>query len=312
MERLRKEGRVRQPRREGPQEVAVQQEVRARNRCKLVSVKWLTLVLLCGVGLHLRAQTASSGLPAPLKGVGIEEKVGNHVDLNLQFTNEKGYQQPLKDFFKAGRPVLLNLVYYNCPMLCNLLLNGQVEVLRKIPWTPGDQYEIVTVTINPLETFDLAKAKKQTYLAGLEKPEAAAHWHFLTDYADNSKKLADQIGFHYKWDARQQNFAHTAAIMFLSPTGKISRYLYGIKFKPLDVRLALTEASEEKYKLSVDRILLFCYHYDPKAGSYTAFAANLMSAGGFLAVLIVAFALWRLFRAEKKRRAEQLAVTKEN
>jgi protein SCO1 len=269
------------------------------------------MLLLCGAGFHGQAQT-NAGLPAPLKGVGIEEKVGDHVDLNLQFTNEKGYQQPLKDFFKAGRPVLLNLVYYNCPMLCNLLLNGQVNVLRKIPWTPGDQYEIVTVTINPSETFDLAKAKKQTYLAGLEKPEAAAHWHFLTDYADNSKKLADQIGFHYKWDPRQQNFAHTAAIMFLSPTGKISRYLYGIKFKPLDVRLALTEASEEKYKLSVDRILLFCYHYDPKAGSYTAFASNLMRAGGFLAVLIVVFALWRLFRAEKKRQAEQLAVTKEH
>ena len=110
----------------------MQQEVRARNRCKLGSVKWLTFALLCSVGQHLWAQAASSGVPAPLKGVGIDEKVGHHVDLNLEFTNEKGYQQPLKDFFKPGRPVLLNLVYYNCPMLCNLLLNGQVDVLRKI------------------------------------------------------------------------------------------------------------------------------------------------------------------------------------
>lgn len=274
-------------------------------------MKWFTVVLLCSAALCAQAQTTSA-LPAPLKGVGIEEKVGDRVDLNLEFTNEKGYQQPLKDFFKPGRPVLLNLVYYDCPMLCNLILNGQVDVLRKIPWTPGNQYEIVTVTINPSETFELAKSKKQAYLAGLEKPEAAAHWHFLTDYADNAKKLADQVGFHYKWDPRQQNYAHSAAIMFLSPTGKVSRYLYGIKFKPLDVRLALTEASEEKYKLSVDRILLFCYHYDPKAGSYTAFAANLMTAGGSLAVLILVLALWKLFRAEKKRQAEQLAALKEH
>jgi protein SCO1/2 len=269
--------------------------------------------LILGAALSLKAQTTSQ-VPPPLKGVGIDEKVGQSVDLGLEFTNEKGYQQPLKDFFKAGRPVLLNLVYYNCPMLCNLLLNGQVDVLRKIPWTPGNEYEIVTVTINPSETFDLARAKKQTYLAGLEKPEAAAHWHFLTDYADNAKKLADQLGFRYKWDARQQNYAHTAAIMFLSPTGKICRYLYGIKFKPLDVRLALTEASQEKFKFSVEKILLLCYHYDPKAGSYTAFAVNVMTGGGTLVLVLMVFFIWRLFRAEQKRKLEfeQVAVTKEH
>ena len=276
-------------------------------------MRWFTVLLLCSVSLSLKAQT-NQGRPAPLQGVGIDEKVGNKVDLSLEFTNEKGYQQPLKEFFQPGRPVLLNLVYYTCPMLCNLLLNGQVDVLRKIPWTPGDQYEIVTITINPSETFDLAAAKKQTYLAGLEKPEAAAHWHFLTDYAGNAKKLADQLGFHYKWDPRQQNYAHAAALMFLSPTGKISRYLYGIKFKPLDVRLALTEASEEKYKFSVDRILLLCDHYDPKAGSYTAFAAGLRTAAGALAVLILVLTLAMLFRAEKRKRLESqpVVVTREH
>lgn len=264
-------------------------------------MRWLTLVGLLSVFLPLSAQSTNR-LPAPLKGVGVDEKVGQTVDLNLEFTNESGYQEPLKDFFKPGRPVLLNLVYYNCPMLCNLLLNGQVDVLRKLPFTPGDQYEVVTVTINPRETFDLAKAKKQTYLAGLDKPEAAAHWHFLTDYANNSEKLAAQVGFKYRWDPRIQNYAHTAAIMFLSPTGKICRYLYGIRFKPLDVRLAFTEASQNKFSFSVDRLLLFCYHYDPKAGSYTAFAANLMRMGGALMVLLAGLVLWRLFRAEKAKR----------
>jgi len=263
-------------------------------------VKWLTLLLLCGVSLP--AQTTNT-IPAPLRGVGIDEKIGQTVDLNLQFTNEKGYQQPLGDFFKSGRPVLLNLVYYQCPMLCNLLLNGQVDALRKIPsWAPGNQYEVVTISINPSETFDLAVAKKQAYLAGLEMPSAAAHWHFLTDYANNSKKLADQVGFHYRWDPRQQNFAHTAAIMFLSPTGKICRYLYGIKFKPFDVRMALTEAGAEKGKFSVEKILLFCYHYDPKAGSYAAVASKLMSIAGFFTLIIGGLLLWRMLKYEKQRK----------
>ena len=160
---------------------------------------------------------------------------------------------------------------------------------------------MVTVSIDPMETFDLARAKKEAYLAGLEKAGAGAHWHFLTDYADNSKKLADQLGFHYRWDARQQNYAHTAAIMFLSPSGKICRYLYGIKFKPLDVRLALTEASQNKFAFSVDRLLLFCYHYDPKANSYAAFAAGFMRAGGALIVLILVFFIWRMLRAERAK-----------
>lgn len=266
-------------------------------------MKWLTFLLLLG-GVSLSAQTTT--LPAPLRGVGIDEKIGQTVDLNLEFTNEKGYQEPLKDFFKSGRPVLLNMVYYKCPMLCNLLLNGQVDALRKIPsWAPGNQYEVVTVSINPSETFDIAEAKKQTYLAGLDMPSAAAHWHFLTDYANNSKKLADQVGFHYRWDPRQQNFAHTAAIMFLSPTGKICRYLYGIKFKPFDVRMALTEAGAEKGKFSVEKVLLFCYHYDPKAGSYAATASKLMSIAGFFTLIIGGLLLWRMFKYEKQRKMNE-------
>lgn len=270
---------------------------------------------MLAAALPLWSQT-NTAVPVPLKGVGLDEQVGKSVDLNLEFTNEKGYQQPLKDFFKEGRPVLLNLVYYDCTMLCNRLLNGQVDALSKIPWTPGDKYEVVTISINPGETFDLAAAKKKTYLAAFDKDRAAfaAHWHFLSDYADNSKKLADQIGFHYRWDPRIQNFAHTAAIMFLSPKGKICRYLYGITFKPLDMRLAFTEASQNKFSFSVDRLLLFCYHYDPKANSYAAFATNFMRAGGALIVLIVSLFVWRLFRAEKSRyqvHEEEVALTKE-
>jgi protein SCO1/2 len=265
------------------------------------------------VALPLWPQT-NNAVPIPLKGVGIDEQVGKSVDLSLEFTNEKGYQQPLSDFFKQGRPVLLNLVYYNCPMLCNLLLNGQVEALKKVPWTPGEKYEVVTISINPEETFNLAQDKKQAYLAGFDNRAAfAAHWHFLADYAGNSQKLANQVGFHYRWDPRIQNFAHTAAIMFLSPTGKICRYLYGIKFKPLDMRLAFTEASQNKFSFSVDRLLLFCYHYDPKANSYAAFAVNFMRAGGVLIVLLLSLFLWRMVRIDKSKHhvdKEEVALMK--
>jgi protein SCO1/2 len=241
---------------------------------------------------------AEEPLPAELAGVGIQEKLGAQIDLNLTFTAENGYQVPLKQFFAPGRPVLLNLVYYQCPMLCNLVLNAQTGTLREIPWTPGREFEIVTISIDPAETFDLAARKRQTYLAGYERP--APGWHFLADHQGNARKLADQVGFRYRWDAQTQQFAHAAAIMFLTPDGRVSRYLYGIRFPARDMRLALTEASQSKFGLSVDRLLLYCFHYDPQARSYVLAAANVMRAGGALTVVVLAFVLWRLWRFERR------------
>jgi protein SCO1 len=241
---------------------------------------------------------AEETLPAQLNGVDIVEKLGNPVDLNLQFTAENGYQTPLSSFFHKDKPVILNLVYYSCPMLCNLVLNGQTQALREVAWTPGDEFEVVTISIDPTEMFNLAVKKKQMYLESYGRKTKG--WHFLTDYQGNVKKLAEQIGFRYHYDERQQQFAHAAAIMFLTPEGKVSRYLYGIRFKPRDVRLALTEASESKLGVS-DRILMFCFHYDPVAQSYVLFARNLMRAGGVLIVLILGIAFWFLWRGERLR-----------
>ena len=237
-------------------------------------------------------------LPAQLEGIGIDERLGRQVDLGLEFTAENGYPVALGDFFKKDKPVLLNLVYYSCPMLCNLVLNGQVNVLREIPWTPGEEFEVVTVSINPNETFDLAKRKKAAYLESYGKPVTG--WHFLTDYKGNVKKLADQAGFRYRYDDKQGQFIHSAAIMFLTPDGRMSRYLYGIKFKSRDVRLALTEASEGKLGVTMDKLLLYCFHYDPMARSYVPFARNIMRGGGVLSVLLIGTVLFRLFRAERK------------
>lgn len=261
-----------------------------------------------GLGLlAVLALSAEPSLPPQLEGVDIQEKLGQRVDLDLTFTNEKGYQVPLRSFFHKDKPVLLNLVYYACPMLCNLVLNGQVSVLREIPWTPGEEFDIVTISIDPTEMFNLAVHKKQMYLESYGKP--AAGWHFLTDYNGNVKKLAEQVGFHYRYDEKQQQYAHAASILFLTPEGKVSRYLYGIHFRTRDVRLALTEASEGKMGITVEKFLLLCFHYDPASRSYVPFARNFMRGGGVLIVLILGTILFRLWRGERSIHAPDHLVT---
>jgi protein SCO1 len=279
-----------------------------------------TLVL--GMALAVMATTASAqyrmpklgnqgSLPAnvrptQLEGVGVDERLGASVDLNLTFTAENGYPVRLGDYFHQGRPVILNLVYYNCPMLCTLILNGQTEAMRNIPWTPGKDYEVVTISIDPRETFADAKKKKAVYLASYERP--APGWHFLTDLTqggqeNNVKKLAEQVGFNYKYDPRIEQYAHPAAIMVLTPEGRVARYLYGIRYSPRDLRFAMAEASVGRSTMALEKILLFCYHYDPKASGYVLFALNLMRAGGVVTVIAILFFLRFMFRAERVRKA---------
>jgi len=247
--------------------------------------------------------------PPQLEGIGVDEHLGQEVDLDLTFTAENGYPVALRDFFHKGKPVVLDLVYYQCPMLCNLILNGQAQVMREIPWTPGDQYEVVTISIDPQESFDLARKKKETYLTTFNRP--APGWHFLCDKDVNAKKLAEQIGFHYRYDPVQDQFAHPASIFILTPEGKVARYLYGTRFRPMDVRFALAEASEGRTTMTIEKILLFCYHYDPKANGYVLFATNFMRAGGALTVLLIGFFLWRMFKFERARADKAAARVKE-
>ena len=256
-------------------------------------VKWDVLVS----ALIASSLLAGSELPPELQGVGIVEKIGQKIDLELEFVAENGYPVRLKEYFYKGRPVILNLVYYSCPMLCNLLLNGQTEALREIPGQPGTDFEIVTISIDPAETFDLARQKRAAYIESYGRP--APGWHFLTDYRGNVKQLAQQVGFYYRYDERSRQYAHAAAIMLLTPEGVVARYLYGVHFKPRDLRLALAEAARGHGAFSVDRLLLFCFHYDPQARSYVLFATNFMRAGGALSVLVLGLVLYRLWRRER-------------
>lgn len=238
--------------------------------------------------------------PAMLEGVGIEEHLGRQIDLNLTFTAENGYPVALSEYFHKGKPVILDLIYYSCPNLCTLVLNGQTAAMRELlPWTPGNEYEVVTISIDPNESFDLARKKKAIYLSSFDHP--APGWHFLCDRDGNAKKLAETVGFKYRWDERTQQFAHVAGIMVLTPEGKAARYLYGATFHPRDLRFALAEASENRTTMAVQKILLYCYHYDPQAGGYVLFATNIMRAGGILTVLIICIFLWRMIVAERKK-----------
>jgi len=252
---------------------------------------------------EISAADAANRLPAQLVGVGIEEHLGRAIDLDLTFNDENGQVVKLRDFFNKGRPVLLNLVYYNCPQLCTLILNRQVEIMKQMPWTPGKEYEIVSISIDPRETPEIASKKKATYLASYGKP--APGWHFLTDRDDNAKRLAELIVYHYRWDPRIQQYAHLAGIMILTPEGKMARYLYGINYRALDLRFGLTEAADNRSTSTIDKVLLFCYHYDPVENKYVLFANNFMKAGGVLTVLLLGGFLYRMIRAERRR--ERLA-----
>lgn len=230
--------------------------------------------------------------PEVLKNVGIDQKIGQQLPLELTFKDEVGRDVRLSEFFK-GRPVVLALAYYECPMLCTQVLNGMTGSLKTLSFDAGKDFEVVVVSIDPKDNFRLAANKKASYLEHYGRPATAAGWHFLTGAESSIKPLADALGFRYVYDANIKQYAHGAAIYVATPKGIVSRYLLGIDFAPRDLRLALVEASNNVLGSVVDQVLLLCYHYDPATGKYGAATINavrvgfLATVGGFLAFLFV-------------------------
>ena len=228
--------------------------------------------------LTMQDSNLKPALPSELLGVGIDQKLDQQVPLDTVFRDESGRAVPLSSFFQTGKPVLLAPVYYRCPMLCTQILNGVASSLKAVSLNPGQDFEILSVSFDPKDTWELAAAKKQTYLRRYGRPNTANGWHFLTGDPANIKALMDAVGFHYKYDPATDQFAHASGIMILTPGGRVSRYFYGVEYAPRDVRLGLVEASHSKIGNPVDQILLFCYHYDPATGKYGAAAVNLLRA----------------------------------
>ncbi len=237
-----------------------------------------------------------------LAKIDIVEHLGAKIPLDLKFNDESGRNVTLRDYFGKGKPVLLTLGYYECPMLCNLVFNGVADGVRNLQWTPGEQFTMLTVSINPKETSTLAGAKKQNYLKYMHRPESSADWTFLVGDQSQSKALADAIGFAYVYDESTGQYGHAACAYLLTEDGTIARYLYGIEFPTRDLKFGLLEAGQGKIGSTVDRLLLYCYHYDPAAKGYVLFAQNVMKIGGGMTMIAVATLLFFLIRRERRQR----------
>jgi protein SCO1 len=254
--------------------------------------------------LSMQDTNLNPALPGALRGVGIDQKLDQQVPLNLVFRDETGRQVPLATYFQSGKPVLLALVYYRCPMLCTQILNGVASSLKAVSLNPGQDFEIVSVSFDPKDTPEIAAPKKQMYTRRYGRPNTANGWHLLSGDETNIKALTDAVGFHYTYDAATDQYAHASGVMLLTPEGRLSRYFYGVEYAPRDIRLGLVEASRNKIGNPVDQILLFCYHYDPATGKYGAVVMNLVRfAGVAFALTCGAFliAVWRRdLRADRR------------
>jgi len=253
--------------------------------------------------LSMQDSSLKPALPGALQGVGIDQRLDQQLPLDLTFRDEAGRNVPLSTFFQSKKPVILALVYYRCPMLCTQILNGLESGLKAVSFNPGQDFEILSVSFDPKDTPELAASKKQLYLRRYGRPNSANGWHFLTGDEANIKALTDAAGFHFKYDAKTDQFAHASGIMIATPEGRLSRYFYGVEYAPRDVRLGLVEASENRIGDPVDQILLFCYHYDPATGRYGAMVMNIVrvTAAGF--VLISVTFLLIVFRRDLRRAA---------
>jgi protein SCO1 len=236
--------------------------------------------------------------PGLLQQVGIDQHLNQQVPLHLVFKDETGRDVQLGEFF-GKRPVILALVYYECPMLCTQVLNGLVSTLGVMNFDVGREFDVVAVSINPRETPELAAGKKQVYLDRYKRPQSAAGWHFLTGKDENIKQLAAAVGFRYAFDPEIQQYAHGAGVELLTPKGVISKYFYGIEFSARDIRFGVIEASDERIGTAIDDALLLCYHYDPSTGKYGATAMGAIRIGAVATMLGLGTFLFVSLRKER-------------
>jgi len=243
---------------------------------------------------------SASDKPTELQGVGITEHLGRQINIReLIFRDEQNKSVKLANYFKNGKPVILTLVYFKCPMLCNLVLNGVLDSIKALDWNIASQFEIITVSINPLENAELAAKKKSSYLKSYNRRGAEQGWHFLTGDKSQIESLATQIGFQYRYDPKENQYFHAAAIYVLTPQGKVSRYLYGTTFKPQNLKLSLLEASNGTVATTtVDQILLFCFHFDPNKNSYTLRLWRIVQLVVCIQVLVLAIGMGFLWKKD--------------
>ena len=266
---------------------------------KFVSLFFLYLLCSAYVGNRGSGNANSLTPPKGFEDVGVDEHLGDTIDLDgLLFVDEQGQEVKLRKYFTGKKPIILILGYYECPRLCSLVFNGFSLSAKSLEWSIGKEFDVINVSINPDEGHKLAKEKKNNYVNHYGRLSAKEGWHFLTAKENSSKKLAEQLGYKYKYDPKIDQYAHSAVIMTMTPKGKISRYLYGIDFKHNDLKLALLEAAEGTIGTTAEQLLLYCFHYDPDANSYSFTIVFLMKIAGFITLAALGFYLIRFWRKE--------------
>lgn len=277
--------------------------IRVSNIRRKMTTAFCALVLLVSTASAqmIGAPDTKRVKPPGLEHVGIDQRLNEQVPLNLEFQDEQGKTVKLGDYFKEGRPVVLNLVYYQCPMLCGEVLQGLSAAAKVLKFTPGKEYEIVTVSIDPRENSQMAAAKKANFMKRLDRAGAEEGWHFLVGKQPQIDQLANSIGWHYQYDPKSDQFAHAAGVVLVTPTGRIAQYYYGVEYSARDMRLGIIEASQNKIGSLADEITLYCYHYDPRTGKYGPVITNIVRLGGVLTIFVLGGFLALMFRREPRR-----------
>ncbi len=236
-------------------------------------------------------------LPKALQGIGIDQRLNAQVPVNAQFTDESGRSVRLGDYL-GRRPAILALVYYRCTMLCSYILNGVVAGLRPLSLRPGQDFDVIALSIDPGEDAHVASSKRDHYVKSYSSKAGTQGWHFLTGAEPNIRAVADAVGFHYRYDPKTNVFLHASGIMVLTPGGRVARYFYGVEFAPKDLKLGLIEASGNRIGSPADQILLFCYHYDPVTGKYGAVVMNMLRLSAAAVLIALSFSLTMLWRRD--------------
>src|SRR5438105_4064946 len=258
------------------------------------------LVTIFIITLALSASAENSSTPPQLPGkVGITQHLDAQLPLDLLVRDENGSVHRLGDYFKTGHPVLLNFVYYRCPMLCNVVLDDLASPLTESKFDVGKEFDVITVSIDPRDMPKDAQVKKEIVVKRYGRPGAWIGWHFLTAHESAIKKLTAAAGFEYAYDIKTNQFAHGTTLLLITPDGRVSRYLNGFEYKPRDIRLGLVEASQGKIGTVSDTLLLLCFHYDPATGKYSKTAMNIVRAGGVATVLSLAGFIFIMLRSER-------------
>lgn len=281
----------------------------ARPRARTLAVWWAALAVLIAL-VATGGQAYASGVAKQvIQHVNVDEHLDASLPLEAQFLDQDGKAVRLGEYFGAKKPALLILAYHSCPVLCSMVQSAAATALKGVKWTVGKEYDVVVVSIDPRDTPARAQEKRAALVANYARPGSEAGFHFLVGSKQEIDRVADAIGFKYEYDAEQQQYGHPAVVMFVKPSGHLARYLYGLEYDPNDVRMALFEAAAERSISTIERVILYCYHYDPQDGKYVVMATRVMQVGGAVTVVVLGTFLFLMWLLERKRSLGQASLS---